>query len=541
MRTFKQRVYHASRSQSFLWKFALVAIGLGVVVGWALSHRPSSRTHLFGQRVLATVGLAELDEDDVTLFPTESPRDLLSALENEIRTSDVAFPVVLNAVPTLAPFVAASDFETVSKIIATRFTADEAAFATDYLASWNPENRSAFERLKTRADDAKPTRFAHYAVGRIHLKRKNYDGAYERFRLESQVGGAAAEESRAMIIYTLGRAKNAALLSQLAKDPEFARYFSPHAQLDVAVAEKDWRGMFKWLAVTQLHSYARPVLLVTLVGGFAWAFFLFNLGEVRNVWSVTSLLCFLGFLAGAVSTFPTVYLVLVEDEILHFEKGADIAHSFAYFIAGVGAREELCKLLLFLPLLPFLIKRGDDLEALTVASFVGLGFAIEENGGYFAQSAAASAPGRFLTANFFHIALTGMNGLALFRACTRGMSGVNEFLMVLPLTIFAHGAYDALGDTTELDGGGFFAMIVYIGFALYYFNAVHPLRTNEQRTVSLTGSFVVGLSILTGTVIAFQMATLGAGAGATLIFSELFSSVVLVFLFFREFHEPLTR
>ena len=81
----------------------------------------------------------------------------------------------------------------------------------------------------------------------------------------------------------------------------------------------------------------------------------------------------------------------------------------------IGLREEALKLLLFVPLIPFLLNR-DDLEILTVAGLVGLGFALEENINYFQASAGLSAVGRFATANFLHIALTAMCGLTLTRA-----------------------------------------------------------------------------------------------------------------------------
>ena len=278
---------------------------------------------------------------------------------------------------------------------------------------------------------------------------------------------------------------------------------------------------------------------MALVTAFGWGLFLVHFGEISSPRSSYFWLCLAGLILGAISTIPTVFLVIVQDEILHFAPAEDALRTFAYYIAGVGAREELCKLLLFLPLLPFLIRRDDELEALIVACFVGLGFAVEENCGYFTMSAAASAPGRFLTANFFHIALTGANGLALFRACTRGIAGINDLITVLPITILAHGAYDAFLDLPELDDTGFLAMIVFITFCYLFFNRAHALRHNLRMTISLTGAFVAGISLLAATVIAFQFATLGPAAGASLIFGELLGSAILLVLFFREFNEPL--
>lgn len=84
-------------------------------------------------------------------------------------------------------------------------------------------------------------------------------------------------------------------------------------------------------------------------------------------------------------------------------------------------------------------------------------------------------------------------------------------------------------------------MIVFVGFCYLFFNRAHLLRNNVRMTVSLTGSFVAGVALLAATVIAFQFATLGPVAGASLIFGELLSSAIILVLFFREFNEPLSR
>jgi len=204
-------------------------------------------------------------------------------------------------------------------------------------------------------------------------------------------------------------------------------------------------------------------------------------------------------------------------------------------------REELSKLLLFLTLLPILIWRKDELEAVIAASFVGLGFAIEENCGYFMTSEASSAPARFLTANFFHIALTGMTGLALYRACTRGAAGINNFLLVFPICVLAHGAYDGLIDLPDSDIGGYAANLILVVFSAFYFSHVHPLRSNVRSTLGLTGAFVTSISLLAASVIAYEMINLGPAAGLTAIFPQILGSAILLFMFFREFNEPLTE
>jgi hypothetical protein len=520
-----------------LWKFAICALLVGVLIGGVLSQIEPSDANLFGERVLGHAGLARI-EDDTKLPPAlETPPGMLEAFAEEVTDSSVHFVDVIWAVPSLAPYVAAADHPRLRENLTARFSGEEADLAIDYLAAWNLSDRAAFSRLQSRAAQSEQ-RFVRYVLGQIEMRRENYRAAFALFRSEGE--RAEAGESRFMAVEALVQAKDFAALSTLREDPRYQRYFTPHVALETAIQTRDWLGILATIPVIQITSYENTVIIVTLVAGLAWGIFLLHLGEVSSLFSRSGALCALGFIAGVISTTPTIFLVILEDDILGFSVGTDVLRSFAYYIAGVAAREELCKLLLFLPLLPFLIKRDDELEALTVAAFVGLGFAIEENGTYFMMSEAASAPGRFLTANFFHVALTGLNGLALFRACTRGVGGLNDLMLVLPLTITAHGVYDALLDVPDIDGGGFLAMIVYVGFSLYFFHRIDALRRNVRLTLSLTGSFVFGISILGATVIAFQMATLGAAAGATLIFSELISSAVLLLMFFRQFNEPMT-
>lgn len=523
----KNFIRRASRSRGFLIKFAVGALVLGTIIGVALSRVQASASHLFGERVLARAGLAvSSSERDFTPSEKTAPR-LLDALTVELKESSPRLLDVIWAMPELAPHVAVADRENIRRTLSTCFSADEATLATDLLAASDRDEQEAYAQLKVRAEASEPPRYANYVVGLVEMDRKNYRAAYEHFSREAQ--RADSPESRYMAVQALAEAKDYASLSALQKDARFAPYFTPRVAFKAATGQRDWWRMLRLIPAVQLHSYRQGVVLLTVIAAFAWALFLSQLGEVRSLTSGTAVLCLCGFLLGVISTTPTVFLVALQDDVLGFSAGDDAYHAVAYYLAGVGAREELCKLLLFLPLLPFLIRRDDELEAFIVAAFVGLGFAIEENGSYFMLSAGASAPGRFLTANFFHVALTGLNGLTLFRACTRGMSGLNDLMLVLPLTITAHGIYDALLDLPGVEGSGFFAMTVYIAFSLYFFGRVHPLRNNTPMTLSLTGAFVIGLSILAGTVIAYQMATLGATAGASLIFSELISSAAPCF------------
>jgi len=512
---------------------------VGVAVGFILNKLQPADSDKLGPRILALSGVSLQTEDREHAKDIPKDEDISRAFAQEVARSDVDYGDVIWAVPILAPHALPGARPAMREALRQKFNAGEADLAFDYLVAWKDFDSKSLARLKAAADHSDALRFANYVTGRIELRRKNFPAAYERFHKEGE--RERAGESRYMAVQALLEAKDFDTLAKITNDPRYGRYISPHVSLEIAIGRHDWRGILSGVPRAQIATYEQSLVIVTAIAGLAWTFFLGHLGESTRLFSKTSLLCLLAFGAGALSTVPTIYLVIFEEDFLHFTAGTEAFHIFAYNIGGVGVREELCKLVLFLPLLPFLIKRNNELEVLIVASFVGLGFAIEENCGYFMLSEATSGPGRFLTANFFHVALTGLNGLALFRAFTRGTSGINDFLFILPVTILAHGAYDALLDLPEVEGGGYLATAVYAGFAMFYFKQVHQLRKNIRMTLGLTGAFVISCSLMAASVIAYVMIDLGPGPGLAAIAPQLLGTAVLLFLFFREFDEQLAQ
>ncbi len=524
---------------------ALGLIGGGVVAGLIASRFRRPEPSLFAERVLARAGLPIQDEeeelgqqdvpDDQPGVPRISP---LPAFEAEVTQPGVTFAQVVDAIPQLAPHVNKSEHDLFRQILLKRFAAAEASLAVQYLAAWNLGDRSAFDQLAASAAVTPPIRYANYALGRVELKRKDYASAYQSFRKEGE--RTDAYEARYRAILSLLKARDFTTVATLEKNPAYHELFTPYVRLKIAAGKRDWRTILLLSPRLQFARYQPAAVAISLVAGFAWILFLAHLGEWKRPFSGTAGLSVLGFIGGVLSTVPTLFVIIWQEDVLKVAAGEEPIRILLYCIAGVGVREEVCKLLLFLPLLPILWKRDDELEALIVASFVGLGFAIEENVSYFVNSEATSAAGRFLTANFFHIALTGVNGLALFRAVRWGMRGLNEFLWIFPMSIVAHGAYDALLSMPALDQASYGAMAVFVGYCMFYFNKAQELRTNRPMTVSLTGIFVFGVSLLAATLVGYEIATLGFRAGATLITTELLGSAVMLFMFFRIFNEPLT-
>lgn len=530
-------IQQASRSRGSLWRWAMGMLLGGAMVGYGLSRLDPPGSAEIGERVAVSI-MGNVPDFD-RLGPLVRPVGAVAALAEELRNPGVEFVHVLEFMPTLAGWTDVSEDGTVQTMLETRFGRERTQLAVDLLSACRDGGDEAEARLRAAVEAAEPVRWAAYARGLLEVHRHNYRPAYDCFRQEGE--NPEAGEARAAAVGALTYLEDWDELQHLQSEPGYADLFGPWLSLQLAIHLEDWRAIVRWVPVSQFSHLDPAIVALTLVTGLAWGFFLVHLGEFSGAPRGHGMLCLCALLAGIVSTTPTIYAVIWQDDFLHFSGEGDLMRSLLYYIGGVGVREEICKLLLFVPFLPFLIKRDDELEALIVASFVGLGFAIEENGNYFLSTQGAAAAGRFLTANFFHVALTGVNGLALYRACTRGMAGWNEFLSVLGITIIAHGLYDGLLGLPDPAMGTYLAMAVFILVSRFYFNRAHELRDNTRMNISLTGSFVAGVSLVASAMLIFQMARLGAGPGITMVVPELIGSGVLLIMFFREFDEPLAE
>src|SRR5206468_8875792 len=109
---------------------------------------------------------------------------------------------------------------------------------------------------------------------------------------------------------------------------------------------------------------------------------------------------------------------------------------------GVGLREELSKLIFFAPLLPIIRKWGGRREVVACGALVGLGFAAEENIGYFDHGSLATALVRFLTANFFHMSTAAISATALYDFSFDREKHTPTLSRAFLLVMGIHGLYD---------------------------------------------------------------------------------------------------
>ncbi len=292
--------------------------------------------------------------------------------------------------------------------------------------------------------------------------------------------------------------------------------------------------------VHEVSSYPQraPTVVAALACGLAWLVFVLHMGRV-SAWSrcdrgvaAVALLC--GFASAIVCLIP-VYLM----ESRFVFPSEDLVYNFFYCVIAIGIKEEFVKLLLVVPLLPYLVRQRDRLKILTITSIVGLGFAMNENIGYFLGGGSVVVS-RFLTANFFHMVLTGYCGYYLVRAVQDGGWHWNVFALQTLKMSAIHGLYDLLLTMdVVLEGMSLFAMAAYIWLSQVYLRLVLDSDREAARKLPLTRLFVTLIAVVTG--IAFVLGT-GYLPPRAALENTVLGAVgmgVISIMFFREFKEPV--
>ena len=211
-----------------------------------------------------------------------------------------------------------------------------------------------------------------------------------------------------------------------------------------------------------------------------------------------------------------------------------------FFLVGVGLREELCKLLFFLPFVPVLLRRKSRLEMLLVAGAVGLGFAVEENINYFRIAEPSQAFGRFLTANFFHFAATGVTGLALCDSIREFKAKWWHFPAAFLSVVAAHGFYDAFISVPAYIFTAL-GLSCFILLSLVFFRQVARERGPATDQFFPAATLILGLAVLVATIIACASVQFGVSFALDAIWEGGISLGVFIYMFFVLFRDGLAE
>lgn len=380
----------------------------------------------------------------------------------------------------------------------SRLTETQKSLFADYLVFYHRKSTSegwdeAVSNLRESTEQGDIS-YAAECYGDVKAYMGDWESAVKFYRQELAL--RESKYCRNQIIELTVAQEGTEALAEFLDDPDFARYVGLGLRIEYQVQERDLAGLFH---STLLASIPRSPVFTAVTLFLACIWFIV-VGQMAGFRKDQLLIYGAAIGLGVLSTVLTVYVIYLQEHVYGWlEESTDLMGGLIYMVAGVGLREELIKLLFFIPLVPWLRRRGNDMEVLVVASFVGLGFALEENINYFLRSGGQDVVGRFLTANFFHMCLTGLIGYAFYRMVRYPKRQWEGFLTTFLLMVAAHGTYNAvqiLPDLAEYSGLG--ALIIMALLAYRFFGVSDTLKWTGSQQISPLGVFVIGVAVMIG-------------------------------------------
>ncbi len=387
------------------------------------------------------------------------------------------------------------------------------------------------EKIAEGAARAPPMPWANHLLGRQAQREAKYAEAAAFFEKEGTTFSERSEDvDAALEIWVL--LDDWDTVREKLAEPRIAAIAGAAMKYKLAVHDQDWRTAIRWLPRMSAPRLEGTSLALSASAALAWAFFCARLGKVGARPRFRLPLYAIAFVLGVASVIPTILLIAIEEAKLKLVETGDPARDILFFVFGVGLREEASKLLLFLPLLPVLRRWGDKLDVLVCGAMVGLGFAAEENLGYLAQANLQTGLGRFLTANFFHMAMTGTLASAVDDFVSDRERYASEFTRTTLFVVLIHGAYDFLL-THDNFGGPYLAMTAFVVLTRMFLSAVDSARRRADRGITPLHAFVLAVAIVTGVSLAFASLAVGPKAAVLLMASGLLGQAIIVYVFVR--------
>lgn len=300
----------------------------------------------------------------------------------------------------------------------------------------------------------------------------------------------------------------------------------------------DWFGVLKLIPKGMWMATLPAPAALALVAGACWFVFLVQAGQPGAKDGIRIWLALLAVVLGVISVWPTLFAIFYQEHQWGIRESQEVAGGLRFYILGVGLREELAKLLLFLPLIPAIIRRGSEREAMLVAACVGLGFAMEENVSYFTSNPTCTID-RFLMSNFLHMSLTGLAGLAVCRAIWWPKQYGTDAIAIVLLAIVLHGLFDSLLALPALMDYSIGSFIIYILLAYRFFHELRSWWQPRGETISLTATFVTAVSLVAAITFIYFAAATNITLAAAAIVAPAISTGIFVYMFLREIPESL--
>ncbi|WP_395745448.1 PrsW family glutamic-type intramembrane protease [Prosthecobacter sp.] len=528
----RARTHYLTRDRRFLLRTSAAIIALGmiiastIVIGRAGSHEPP-------QGHAASPALSRLHEDFHLLRHETTPqprrlatwlRLLVAQIPQLVKAGDES------AYEDFAQTGRIGNYE-VRQLIHQHATTDApAGLFHGYLAATLAGDPEALRDLEQKARAVPPEMLAAELLGSVEKRRDSLPAALQAFYTEGlhfPEAGAAREEALHLAVAQ----RDVKMLRLIAEQPGWIEHCHPllqhHAGSLLGDVWMQWHGLIRH----RLNELPYGLLTLAFFVAALWYFILVQHSDHES-WRWARPLAAL--MAGVASVWPTLTVLAYQEYIQGMTADAPFPHDLIYFVLGVGLREEGCKLLLFALFLPWLLWRRTPGLALLTGAFVGLGFSLEENIGYYQDYGGTIAWTRFLSANFLHISLTGICAHSLYRMLLTRFARAEEFITTFALVVLAHGGYDYLS-TVSLGDNGWFSLIVLILCAARFIDLLGEETRPSRLTIAPRAVFTFGSAVLIASSFVMGAWTTHSMAGVAKAGQECLAMVPIAMLYWRKF------
>lgn len=524
--------HRLTRDHAFLLRTAAGIISGGMIIACVIviGSVPQGRAP---EGVSLSPELSRLHEEynHLRMESTPQPRELARWLRH-----------LLGQLPQLTKKSDGSSFENLSQtgmlggyevaqMIQQHATTDApAGLFRGYLAVALTGDAAELQSLEQKARATPPEMLAAELLGSLEKRLHNLPAAAAAFYAEGLHFPDAAEAREEALTLAVTQ-RDLALLRAIAAQPGWIEHCHPllqhHAGALLGDVWLQWHGLLRhrlsevpygMLALAFFAAALWYFILVQHSGGEPWRW-------LRPMGALT---------AGIMSVWPTLTILAYQEFAQGMTAEAPFPHDVIYWVTGVGLREEGCKLLLFCLFMPWLLWRRTPGLALLTGAFVGLGFSLEENIGYYEDCGGSVAWTRFISANFLHISLTGICGHSLYRMLASRFAHAEEFIATFLLVVAAHGGYDYFSGSENPDIHWLSVVVLVLSAARF----IDLLGTETQpgpRTISPLAVFTLGSAVLIA--ISFIMGAWGARtmSGVAEAGRDCLSMVPIALLYWRKF------
>jgi hypothetical protein len=379
-----------------------------------------------------------------------------------------------------------------------------------------------------------------FAHGLGQLSRGNIDQALQRMQQENE--RFPHPLVRKVVLQTALQHDRLSLLNTLQHDPGYAEEVRGAFAVQMGLEQNDWRKILRHFWEAEYRHLSASAMLLSLIGGAIWTGMITGLypGIFRIRYTIPILLA---LCLGWISTWPTLWSGMWLDRSFGLSEGSSFFSALSYFLVSVALREELCKLLLYAPLLIWTIRNGRETEALLLGALVGLGFAVEENIGYLQAGPGGAMVSRFVSANILHFTLTGATALAFTRLLRSPAKWMHDSLQVIGLAIGLHALYNTLlsQPVPGLGDLSYFSGTALAGCGWLFFREVSTLCPPRARILSQTALFCWGFCLILNLEMVQASAVLPWSEALNITGQAALAGVFSGYLFLYWIQEPLAR